>query len=73
MDESMDESNEGMKQILNSYKEKNKPILLITQQDFCYTSNILKVFEDSVLFADKFNNQILLKFEQIKQVGGGRR
>lgn len=67
----MNDSNGGMKKILNSYKDKDKNILLITQQDFHYTASIVKVYDDSVLFLDKFKNEILLKFEQIKQVGGG--
>ena len=62
--------NEGYRRILDSYKEKNTRVLIITQQDFCYTASILEVYSDSVLFLDKYGKQVLLKFSQIKQIGG---
>ncbi|MFH1311541.1 MAG: hypothetical protein ABIH65_04005 [Nanoarchaeota archaeon] len=61
---------EGFLRILNNYKIKNKRVLIITQQDFCYTADILEIYSDAVLFQDKFGKEVLLEFSQIKQIGG---
>ena len=65
-------SEEGYKIILSSYKNKNQRVIIITKNDFCYSANIQEVYEDSVLFLDKFSNQVLLSFSEIGRIGGSR-
>lgn len=64
--------NEGYVKILTSYKNRKARVLLLTKSDFCYTAEIVDVFADSVSFLDKFGNEILLSFDELKQVGGSR-
>jgi len=61
---------EGYMKILNSYKQTGKKVMIITIEEFFYTAEIIEVYDDSVLFSDKYQNEILLTFSQIKQIGG---
>jgi len=61
---------EGYSRILNSYKNRNQRVIIITKANFVYTALILEVFSDSFTFLDKFQNEIILAFDEIKSVGG---
>jgi hypothetical protein len=45
---------------------ENKPILVITISNFKYHTSNLHVLDDSVFFTDNRQQQILLKFSEIK-------
>jgi hypothetical protein len=67
MDASKEES---YSRILNSYKNRNQRVIIITKADFVYTAQIIEVFSDSFTFLDKFGNEVILTFAEIKSLGG---
>jgi len=61
---------EIIKDLLNKYKDRRLWISL--KDDINYCGKIQKIEDDLVVFKDKFDDEILIRFDKIKSVAPAR-
>ena len=51
-------------------EHEGKKVRVLTKNNFSYITTDLKVFEDSILFHDKFGREVLLALSEVAQLTG---
>lgn len=58
-----------MEENKKTYKSfEGKKVLVLTNSNFKYNTNNLKVLDNAIFFVDKFGNELLISFSEIKLI-----